>query len=495
MTGDAQEIPRSELESPQENGGAPNENEASIRPFRLVTYFTYTGFIVMLFFALALSLFISQQTRTRLSSQSEEYARLAARFMSRQISQQFVRTVLMFYSRSSLRDPIQYELMDKVVRRSIRGFHIKRVNIYDFDGMIIYSTDPKLVQTEGQDSAAYKAAITGKSASTLINVPSEKRGLFGRPQQTRILQTFSPIWRELIDGSQGYIMGVFEIHQDLTDDLAEINRFQYLSILISLLAMTLLFLILRQIIKRADNIIEARNAEHRRLLEQLHQAERLAGLGRMVAGVSHEIRNPLGIISSSAEMLQRKIKQYEPDNRLADVILEESRRMNGILTEFLDFARPQAPEFTPVHLPDILDKNLTFLTPFIEQNHVRVVKHYNGPATIQADPDLLYRAFLNVFNNALQAMPEGGEVAVSTSRVSGANGDQAQVVIEDTGEGIRPEAISRIFDPFFTTKIKGSGLGLAIVRNIVHNHRGEVFVEPAANQGTRVVIRLPVRPV
>jgi signal transduction histidine kinase len=489
-----QDTATSPLEPRPDRGGPQTESETSIRPFRLVSYFTYAGFIVMLVFALALSLLISQQTRSRLSAQSEEYARLAARLMSREISQQFVRTVLLFYSRSSLRDAYQYELMDKIVRRSIQGFHIKRVNIYDFDGMIIYSTDPKLVQTEGQDSQAYKAAIIGKSASTLITLPSGQPSLLGLTKQTRILQTFSPIWRELIDGSEGYIMGVFEIHQDLTADLAEINRFQYLSILTSVLAMTLLFMILRQIVMRADSILEKRNMEHQRLLEQLHQSERLAGLGQMVAAVSHEIRNPLGIISSSAEMLERRIKQYEPDNRLPDVIIEESRRMNGILTEFLDFARPQAPELAPVHLPDILDKNLNALSPLIEQNHVQIVRRYGGPAMVEADPDLLYRAFLNVFNNALQAMPEGGEVLVSTSGVEGANGDQAQVVIEDSGEGILPEALPRVFDPFFTTKIKGSGLGLAIVRNIIHNHQGEVFIEPAGGRGTRVVIRLPVHP-
>lgn len=483
------------VEPQPDRGGSPTESETSIRPFRLVTYFTYTGFIVMLVFALALSLLISQQTRTRLSTQSEEYGRLAARLMSRQISQQFVNTTVMLpYMSSILRDPYQYDLTDKIVRRSIQGFHIKRVNIYDFYGMIIYSTDPKLVQTEGQESQAYKAAITGKSASNLSNVPRGKPDLIGRVPQARILQTFSPIRREMFDGSEGYLLGVLEIHQDLTADLDEINRFQYLSILTSLLAMTLLFMILRQIVMRADSIIAKRNAEHQRLLEQLYQAERLAGLGRMVAAVSHEIRNPLGIISSSAEMLARRIKQYEPDNRLPAVIIEESRRMNGILTEFLDFARPQAPELTPVHLPDILEKNLTSLSPLIEQNHVQVVKRYGGPSTVQADPDLLYRAFLNVFNNALQAMPEGGEVVVSTSGVEGANGDQAQVVIEDSGEGIRPEALPRVFDPFFTTKIKGSGLGLAIVRNIVHNHQGEVFIEPAEGRGTRVVIRLPVHP-
>ena len=299
----------------------------------------------------------------------------------------------------------------------------------------------------------------------------------------------------MVDGSRGYIMGVFEIYQDLTTDYAEITRFQYLSVMTSLLFGILLFLILRQIVTRADRIIEERNAEHRRLQEQLHQSEKLAGLGQMIAAVSHEIRNPLGIISSTAEILNRKIITYEPDNQLAGVIVEESRRLNGILTEFLDFARPQIPKITSVRLMDVLEKNLDFLAPELEKNQISINRRYGGPATIQADPDMLYRAFLNIFNNAMQAMPDGGEIDVHTTGVNSGRGEMAQVVIRDTGEGIKIEEQHLLFNPFFTTKNKGSGLGLAIVKSIIDNHQGEVFMESAEGGGARVIIRLPVRPI
>ena len=172
--------------------GSPQERLQEARPFRLVTYFSYTGFIVTLVFALMLSLVISHQAKSRLSLKSEEYAKLAATYMSRQISEEFVKTVLLFYIRSSLRESFQYELMDKVVKRSIYGFNITRVNIYDFDGMIIYSTDKSLIQTKGQDSPAYKAAIKGTSTSILLTQNSgNTSNWFGTIHQRRMLQTFS----------------------------------------------------------------------------------------------------------------------------------------------------------------------------------------------------------------------------------------------------------------------------------------------------------------
>ncbi|MBW2062267.1 MAG: two-component sensor histidine kinase [Deltaproteobacteria bacterium] len=463
--------------------------EESVKPQRLVRYFSFSGFFVILIFALLLSLFISHQAKSMLLDENEDYAELVARYLNRQVSQQFINAILSYgYTRVHLRERFQFELMDRAVRKSIHGFKIDRVNIYDFDGMIVYSTDSELIETTGQDSKPYKAALKGKSTSTLIT----RQGRFGGFGQTRTLQTFSPIRRVLLSGDEDYIMGVFEIHQDLTEAYAEIVNFQYLSIVTSLLFMTLLFMVLRQIVKRADKIIEERNAERRRFQEKLYQSERLAELGQMIAAVSHEVRNPLGIISSTSEILRGKLKQYEPDNQLAEVIVQESKRLNQIVTEFLDFARPKVPKITTTSLKDVLDKNLYYLSSELEKGGVKVIRRYGGPAVIQADPDQLYQAFLNIFLNAIQAMPEGGQINVKTTGINGQKGDMAEVVISDTGEGIEPETLKNIFNPFFTTKDKGSGLGLSIVRNIIENHKGEVFIEPAEGGGARVVIHLPV---
>ena len=169
----------------------------------------------------------------------------------------------------------------------------------------------------------------------------------------------------------GNVLGIFEVDQDLTVEYAEITKFQYLSVAISVGFAALIFIILRQIIVRGERIIDQRNQERRRLEQKLHHSERLATLGQMVAAVSHEIRNPLGIISSTAEILQGKIKTYEPNNQLAEIIVEESRRLNGIVTEFLDFARPQTPKITDCSLEDVLEKNLSYLAPSLEKKQDR----------------------------------------------------------------------------------------------------------------------------
>lgn len=477
---------------PAIEGGFLHGNEF-VQPFRLVKYFSLTGFIVILVFTLVLSFIISEQAKTVVLKKSGDYALLLANNLNHQVFLQFVLPAAMRYGRIRLRDPVQLKLLDAVVRNTIHGFKVKRVNIYDLEGNITYSTDEGLIGAKGADTAAYEDALKGKHSSTLITRPGP--GLAGL-ERVRVLRTFFPFRGEKpVQGAVGLVLGVFEIFQDLSDDYAKVTKFQYLSFAISLVFTSVLFLILRQILVRAENIIEKRNEERRRLEEKLHHSERLAELGQMISAVAHEIRNPLGIISSTAEILQTKLKAYEPDNRLSDIILEESRRLNGIVTEFLDFARPQVPRPEPCSLKDILEKNLLFLAPSLDKESIEVVKNFKGPESIEADPDLLYRAFLNVFMNAVQAMPEGGQITVSTSIPYGRDGQhfgQAQVVIADTGKGIDPDQADAIFTPFFTTKNRGSGLGLAIVKNIVEEHKGWVAVEPGPESGTRVIIRLPL---
>jgi signal transduction histidine kinase len=268
---------------------------------------------------------------------------------------------------------------------------------------------------------------------------------------------------------------------------------------ISIAGAAVLFFVLRQVIVRGERIIDQRNEERRRLMERLHHSQRLANLGQMVAAVAHEIRNPLGIISSTGEILNNKMKKYDSEDKLAGIIVEEAGRLNGIVTEFLDFARPQVPRPTNCRVEDILDKNLNILSPSLEKGNIQVECDYQGPPSLEADPDLLYRAFLNVFVNAVQAMPEGGKIKVHTRQPYGQDGKNlgvVEVVISDTGPGIDPEAVENLFTPlftpFYTTKNRGSGLGLAIVKNIVEGHNGAVSIESDPDGGTRVVLRVPV---
>jgi signal transduction histidine kinase len=286
----------------------------------------------------------------------------------------------------------------------------------------------------------------------------------------------------------GQILGVFEITQDISGDYQDILWDQYLLVLISGTLILLLFVVLLFIVKRGETIIEKRAEERKKLVEKLHQSERMASLGAMIASVSHEIKNPLGIIRSTSDLLEKKIRQYDPENQLASVIGEESVRLNRIVTEFLDFARPQVVQYQAVDLEKLLEKILQFLEPEIQKQGVTATQSFSPSARpLSADPDLLYRAFLNIFLNALQAMPEGGTLSLTVRH----HPQEVEVEISDTGSGLSPEALEKAFDPFFTTKEKGSGLGLAIVKNTIEAHQGRIRLENGAHGGVAVRIVLP----
>jgi signal transduction histidine kinase len=214
----------------------------------------------------------------------------------------------------------------------------------------------------------------------------------------------------------------------------------------------------------------------------------------MTASVAHEVRNPLGIISSTAELLQERLARYEPQDRLAQIIVEEANRLNEKVTEFLDFARPRIPNLRSCDLEAVVDHSLEFLEPEIHRLGVRVIRdyHLNG-RRLAADPDLLHQAFLNLLLNAIQAMPGGGRLTVSTQ--AGPQDRGGEIRFADTGEGIEPESLKKVLNPFFTTKERGSGLGLPIVKSIIESHQGSLKIDSTVGQGTVVTITLPELPI
>jgi signal transduction histidine kinase len=287
------------------------------------------------------------------------------------------------------------------------------------------------------------------------------------------------------------ILGVFELTQDLTKEYESIVKFRYLIFGVSLAIMFLIFLALLLVVRKAEHILRKRAQEQKLLEDQLNQAERLAVLGEMVAGVSHEIKNPLGIIRSTAEFLAEKSESDEIQKKLSSIIIEESGRLNDVVTDFLDFARPQEPNLQDCHLEEIIGRNLSFLQSELDKKKVSVNDGNlnNRPFTIKADPSLLYRAFLNIFINAIQSIEDGGNIRIKIEEEKG----NYRVEIQDTGTGIRKENLKKIFNPFFTTKEKGSGLGMAIVKKIIEGHKGTVWIESEEGVGTRVFVALPRR--
>ncbi len=336
----------------------------------------------------------------------------------------------------------------------------------------------------------YEYAITGTPTSTLV-----QRGNFweipmGFPKESR-LTTFAPIRaeRQFLRIS-GPVLGVVEIVQDISEDYQTILHFQLLVIATCIVVMSILIGVLVIVVQRGEAIIQQRTQEQLSLKEKLAQSERLSSLGGMVAGISHEIRNPLGIIRSSAELLKKKVAQFDPSNSIPDIIVEESSRLNLIITDFLNFAKPRYPNRAACQLEDILEKNIVFIAPQIQDQGYIIVKDFaHDLPEIQADSDMLYQAFLNIFMNAIQAMPKGGKILVSIESADSI----VNICIEDEGPGVPEELLERIWDPFFTTKEKGTGLGLGIVKNIIESHNGSIRVENRKEGlGVRVIIELPM---
>jgi signal transduction histidine kinase len=225
-----------------------------------------------------------------------------------------------------------------------------------------------------------------------------------------------------------------------------------------------------------------------RAQQQLVQRERLAALGELSAVVAHEVRNPLGVIFNSLGSLRRLVRPSGDVRTLFQIVEEEAERLNRIVGDLLDFARPTTPEQHPGSLAQVAEEAIAAVAA--QQGAiVEVVREFDPalpPAPI--DPRLVRQAVVNVAANAVQAMPRGGRMVLRTLR----DGDMAVVEIEDSGPGIPLEVRERIFEPFFTTKASGTGLGLAVVRRIVEGHGGEVRVRSAPGNGSVFALRFPL---
>ena len=241
--------------------------------------------------------------------------------------------------------------------------------------------------------------------------------------------------------------------------------------------------------------LEETNRQLQRAEADARRSERLAALGQMSAGLAHEIRNPLGVIKGSAEMLAQKLKDAEPlSSELAGYILSEVNRLNALVARFLDFARPSSLELHLVQISAVLDRALESVETQMPESAVRVERQYAAVPDIQVDDQLCERVFVNLIQNAYQAMEsQGAPESVLRLRV-GPESSGVQILVEDNGPGVPPELREQVFNPFYTSKKIGVGLGLAIVAKFIDAHRGRITLEPNSPRGARFRIFLPSLP-
>ncbi|MFN8587420.1 MAG: ATP-binding protein [Candidatus Eisenbacteria bacterium] len=253
-------------------------------------------------------------------------------------------------------------------------------------------------------------------------------------------------------------------------------------------------------LEQAHERIVREQAQRRDVEEQLRQAERLAGLGRLSAGLAHEIGTPLNVILGRAESLQRSLPDGDPGARHLGIIVSQSERIARIVRDMLDFARMKPRRHVELAPAAIVRTTVELIERRADEQHVTVRVHEESDAPVLGDPDQLQQVFLNLASNALDAMPDGGRLDV-TVRVEtaaphdapGASRRCVTVAMRDTGCGLEPEALSRVFDPFYTTKEagRGTGLGLSVAYGIIEEHGGWFDVESTPGQGATFHVRLP----
>lgn len=237
--------------------------------------------------------------------------------------------------------------------------------------------------------------------------------------------------------------------------------------------------------------------ERKNMEEQVRRSEKLASMGELAAAIAHEIRNPLGAICNSVGILDAHLKVTGQDKDLLEMIVEQSERLDRIISDFLTFAHPREPSFSLQNIREVI-KNTIFLleqdSRYTDQVEIKEIYESVLPK-VYLDTDLIHQVFWNLLINSLDAMPKGGQIRIMVRKTTLFLRDAVEIIISDTGRGIPSHELDKIFEPFYTTKSEGTGLGLSVVQRIIDDHGGTIDVKSKEGKGTTFSIKLPVGPM
>lgn len=230
--------------------------------------------------------------------------------------------------------------------------------------------------------------------------------------------------------------------------------------------------------------------EIRTMEESVRRKDRLAAVGRVAAGLAHEIRNPLGAMRGAIQVLESQTQPGSSQASLMEIILRESDRLNKIITNFLTYARPRVSNFSEIDVREAINDTIMLLkhSPDVKENHNIEAVLPRLPVMLSADPTQLKQIFWNLARNALYAMPEGGDLQIETEKIAF---NRVRIVFSDTGFGMSPAQVEKLFEPFSESTTGGTGLGLSIVYQIIRDHSGTINVRSRENEGTTITIEMP----
>ena len=363
---------------------------------------------------------------------------------------------------------LRAHLTDLALRRDVNY-----VVVYSFEGTVLLDTSG--LRTPGSpDDFLFGEAFLALSSLEPVHLPTR-----ATEQDEYLKAAFWPILDS--GGSEAELLGHVAVHAapDFFDTLRTLRRtlvFVGVALVVLLTTAVAVYLFYAQRLARAH--------------AALARSEQLGAMGRMAAGIAHEIRNPLGIIKNTAQLLREELDDAGVDSDLVRYIPEEVDRLNETLTGYLEFARdaPLRPE--TVDLVRLVRRTLKLVERDLQSAGVEVKSNLDSVdrLALWADPRRLQQVVLNLVLNAVQAMPEGGTLDLRLDSVDG----RVALHVRDTGTGMDPARAQEIFEPFVTSKEKGSGLGLHVVQRIVEDHGGRIELETEPGRGSTFTVDLPV---
>ncbi len=235
--------------------------------------------------------------------------------------------------------------------------------------------------------------------------------------------------------------------------------------------------------------LEERNRQLKETQERLIRSERLAVIGNMAAYIAHEIRNPLVTLGGFARAILRDYGDHKSIKQKVEIIIEEVNRLEKILRNIMDFSKPFELVKVVTQINGLLENTCSLMEPYFKKGNVRLIKKFAALSEIIVDATQIRQVFLNLIKNAVESMPDGGILTITTTIEE----EYIKIDISDTGEGMSPEVMQNIFTPFFTTKVDGTGVGLAVSQKIIDDHDGFIKIKSSVKEGTTFSIYLPVK--
>ncbi len=490
--------------------------------FNLLFYYTLTSFIVISAVCVAVGFIFARLEKEELVNRSLKYFKYMSSNLNRAIYDEFFFPIIRAGELIDLENnKEQAKKLDDIIRRHTFGYNLQKLYIFDMNGQIIYSTIPEHIGffVEKGKNQALDRALQGGHASRLQQ-PGQLDDKGAKVEDTPLLESYHPLYeyKEEQPESRKQV-GVIEIYQDMRDLGRQIRRAQEKAILTAASATGVLFGLLFLVVLRGAKIINIRTkelqeahtdlehkvAERTKEIEKaqqtLLQSEKMVSLGRLVAGIAHEINNPLASIAGCAEaLLTRLLSLKDQNGKLRDfpeylkIIHEETYRCKNIISRLLNFSRDIEPALEPTEILNLIKEVSTTIMAQIEAKKMPVKIELIFPSEtlyVSGDSQQLRQVFLNLFINALDAIGGKGKIIIQVQQ-------QAQSLIiffQDNGCGIKKEDLQKVFDPFFTTKPlgEGTGLGLSICYSIIQAHKGNIeALSDGPGKGATFKISLPL---